>query len=56
MYGKQIIDKFRNEAVTDSKYANAPTFKEFITFLVNTPVSVIKLKRNDFKLLKSSKT
>ena len=40
MYGKKIITKYRTEEVTDSKYANAPTFKEFITFLVNTPVSV----------------
>ena len=30
-----------SEPVTEAKYKKAPTFKEFVSFLVNTPVDPV---------------
>ena len=38
LYGREIIGKYRKTVPTDSKYQNAPTFKEFIDYLLNLPL------------------
>ena len=37
-YGKAIIAGYRKEPPLDDKYQKAPTFKEFVQFLVELPL------------------
>ena len=39
MYGRKIIEKYRTDTPEEVQYQKAPTFKEFVQFLVDTPVS-----------------
>ena len=39
LYGKEIIAKYRKTPSTDPKYEKAPTFKEFVEYLVELPIS-----------------
>ena len=38
LYGKGIIDKYRKTTPTDSKYEKAPTFREFVEYIVEQPI------------------
>ena len=38
-YGKDIIAKYRKSKQTDPKYKMAPTFREFIEYLVDLPIT-----------------
>ena len=37
-YGKTILVGYRRETPQDSKYEKAPTFKEFVRYLVELPL------------------
>ena len=37
-YGKAILTGYRNEHPPESKYERAPTFKEFVRYLVELPL------------------
>ena len=37
-YGKAILAGYRREPPPDAKYRKAPTFKEFIRYLVELPL------------------
>ena len=37
-YGKTILAGYRRQPPSDSKYEKAPTFKEFIRYLVELPL------------------
>ena len=37
-YGQTIIEKYRKVRPTDSKYLKAPTFREFVEFLVDLDI------------------
>jgi chondroitin 4-sulfotransferase 11 len=39
LYGKKIIAKYRKTTPTDTKYKKAPTFREFIEYLVDLPIT-----------------
>ena len=38
-YGKNIIAKYRKTPPTDPMYNKAPTFREFVDYLVNLPIT-----------------
>jgi hypothetical protein len=38
LYGKDIIDRYRKTIPTDRKFKNAPTFREFVEYLVDLPI------------------
>ena len=38
MYGQTILANYRRAAPADAKYAEAPTFREFVEFLVELPI------------------
>ena len=38
LYGKGIIAKYRKKTPRDPKYKKAPTFREFIEYLVDLPI------------------
>ena len=39
LYGNKIIAKYRKTKPTDPKYEKAPTFREFVEYLVELPIS-----------------
>ena len=41
-YGKEIIVKYRKSPPTDPKYKAAPTFREFIEYVVDLPLSKLE--------------
>ena len=38
LYGREILQKYRKSPPTESKYKNAPTFREFIDYLLDLPL------------------
>ena len=42
MYGKQIIAKYRKTVPSDPKYSTAPTFREFIEYVVDLPINKLE--------------
>jgi len=38
LYGREILKKYRKTQPTEPKYKNAPTFREFIDYLVDLPL------------------
>ena len=38
LYGREIIQKYRKTQPTEQKYKNAPTFREFINYLLDLPL------------------
>ena len=42
LYGKEIIAKYRKSPATDPKYKAAPTFREFIEYVVDLPLSKLE--------------
>ena len=38
-YGAEIIAKYRKEKPTDTMFDNVPTFREFVEYIVNLPIS-----------------
>ena len=38
LYGREILQKYRKKQPTEPKYKNAPTFREFIDYLVDLPL------------------
>lgn len=40
-YGGRILQKYRKHKPSDEKYANIPTFREFVEYLVNEPISAM---------------
>ena len=38
MYGRTILADYRRAAPADPKYAAAPTFREFVEYLVELPI------------------
>ena len=42
LYGKEIIAKYRKSQPSDPKYKKAPTFKEFIEYVVDLPINKLE--------------
>ena len=42
LYGKKIIDKCRKNTPSDPKYKKAPTFREFIEYVVELPINKLQ--------------
>ena len=40
-YGSVILKKYRRHTPTDEKYKNAPTFREFIEYLLDLPLDEV---------------
>ena len=38
LYGKKILNGYRKSDPSEEKYKNAPTFKEFIDFILDLPI------------------
>ena len=38
LYGREILQKYRKAPPADQKYKNAPTFREFIDYLLDLPL------------------
>ena len=39
LYGRDVIMKYRKTEVTDPVYSKAPTFREFVEFIVDLPIT-----------------
>ena len=39
MYGKQIVADYRDKAATNLTRVLEPTWREFVTYILNTPVT-----------------
>ena len=39
LYGKKILNNYRKSDPIDEKYKNAPTFREFIEFILDQPIN-----------------
>ena len=39
LYGKKILNNYRKSDPIDEKYKNAPTFREFIDFILDQPIN-----------------
>ena len=47
-YGKAILAGYRKESPSDKKYERAPTFKEFIRYLVELPLGEMCMSLSPF--------